>query len=170
VTIVNVINEVRLVRGKALLLGCAATVLAAGCASRVYSEPGQVYPPVSDDAVVYVNAVPTNIELYPHYAYGDGYAYDVDGRWYQRGPRGWGYYRREPLELQRMRVQRAPAAAREREYVQRAPEAARERPAVQQAPVVRRLQPGAAEMQPRRQDSRPVRPTEERVQPHEERK
>jgi len=146
VTIVNVINEVRLVRGKALLLGCAATVLAAGCASRVYSEPGQVYPPASDDAVVYVNAVPTNIELYPHYAYGDGYAYDVDGRWYQRGPRGWGYYRREPLELQRMRVQRAPAAARER------------------------FQPSAAEMQPRRQDSRRARPTEERVQPHEERK
>jgi hypothetical protein len=129
------------------LLACAATtILGIGCAARVYGEPVQGYPSTyEEDAIVYVDTVPPNIEVYPHYTYGGGEAYYVEGRWYRRGPRGWGYYRREPPELmqQRTYVQQAPAAApREREHertdVRQAPEVPRERERtdVRQAPTV----------------------------------
>jgi hypothetical protein len=164
-----------------LLLAFAVAAFGGGCAARVYSsEPA--YPASVDDSVVYVDTAPINIETYPHYYYGDGYAYYVDGRWYRRGARGWGYYRQEPPELERQRVhvQQAPDAPRERPYVQQAPEPSRERPYVQQAPEPSRERPyvrpapevtrerpaaqpapgtavpnrGAAEAQPRRDEPR----------------
>jgi hypothetical protein len=126
-----------------LLLAFATTAFGSGCAARVYSsEPA--YPASGDDSVVYVDTVPINIETYPHYYYGDGYAYYVDGRWYRRGPRGWGYYRQEPPELERRRVEvrQAPEAPRGRPYVQQAPEEpSRERPNVQHAPEPSRERP-----------------------------
>ena len=92
-------------------LGSAALVLAAmaavGCTATVYPDPG--------DGVVYTDEAPPNIEVYPHVAYGDGYAYYVQGRWYRRTARGWGYYRNPPPELVRQRpyVQEAPPARHE---------------------------------------------------------
>lgn len=121
----NALNRIGIARGGPALLACVATAFATGCAAGVYSEPGPAgaYPaPVEEDAVVYVDSVPPNIEAYPHYYYGDGYAYYVDGRWYHRGPRGWGYYRQEPAQLARQRpyvVQQAPAPAIQRERSER---------------------------------------------------
>jgi hypothetical protein len=148
---VKAIDRINVVHG-CLLLACVALPLQGGCAARVYAEPGVASPePEGDDAIVTVETVPPNIEVYPHYYYGDGYAYYVDGRWYHRGPHGWGYYRREPVALQRQRgyVQRAPEAPRGGRYVQEAPAVRRERPYVQQAPPVQRARPGVVEAQPR---------------------
>src|SRR5579864_5265749 len=143
-----------------VLLPCVAITLGTGCAARVdaESEPAGAYPaPVEEDAVVYVDTVPPEIEAYPHYYYGGGYAYYVEGRWYRRGPRGWGYYRQEPPQLERQRAhveQRGPAPAipRERSNVESAPAARRERPSAPtqapQAPAVSRPSPGVVEAQP----------------------
>lgn len=157
-TIVNALNRTGIARGGCILLACVAVTFEGGCTARVYADGDAAYPAAGgDDAVVYVDTVPPNIEAYPHYYYGDGYAYYVDGRWYRRGARGWGYYRQEPPMLQRQRgyvqrapeargerVERAPAAQRERSYVQRAPEAARGRPVEaprRPAPASRRAAP-----------------------------
>jgi hypothetical protein len=50
--------------------------------------------------VVYVQDAPAvDIETYPSVLYGGVAVYYVGGHWYQRGPRGWAYYRQEPPEL-----------------------------------------------------------------------
>jgi hypothetical protein len=62
--------------------------------------------------------VPVSIETYPRYAYYDGYAYYVDGRWYHRHRDHWVYYRQSPRELVRERafVQQAPPARKAAPY------------------------------------------------------
>ena len=56
--------------------------------------------------VVETEVVPVNVVTYPHYYYRGEVVYLVDGRWYaRRGPR-WVFYRREPRELARYRVER----------------------------------------------------------------
>jgi hypothetical protein len=142
---VNDLNEIAMTLGGAILFPCLAMTLATGCAARVYSEsePAGVYagPAEGDNAVVYVDTVPPNIEAYPHYYYGGGYAYYVDGRWYRRGPRGWGYYRQEPPQLEHQRayfIQQAPAPAirRERSEVERSPVEPREHREVERTPAL----------------------------------
>jgi hypothetical protein len=156
--IMNALNmRIGIARGGCFLLASAAMTLGFGCAARVYSEPAGVYPaPVEGDAIVYVDTVPPNIGIYPHYYYGGVDAYYVEGRWYRQGPHGWGYYRQEPSELARQRtyVQQAPAP-RERSYVQVAPAAPRETPYV--AP-----RPGVMEEQPRSREVQRARPRNER--------
>jgi len=115
------------------LLAFAAMSITPACAARLYADPVQASGgPYGDDGIVYVDTAPVNIELYPHYGYDGGQAYYVDGRWYHQGPRGWGYYRQEPPELQRQRgyAQQAAPASRDRSYVQQAPQAQREHPGV----------------------------------------
>jgi hypothetical protein len=146
------------VRGSCLLLAYAAVTLESGCTTGVYSRPVRV-DPISGDEVVYVDTAPRDIELQPHYYYGGSYVYYVDGRWYRRGPSGWGYYRQEPPALTRQRpyVQQAPAAPRERSYVQVAPAAPREIPYA--AP-----QPGVVEAQPRSREVQRAPPRNENDQ------
>jgi hypothetical protein len=162
--LVKVLDRVTVAQGGYLLAACVAVVAVAmqgGCAAHVYADPGVASPePEGDDAIVSVETVPPNIEVYPHYYYGDGYAYYVDGRWYHRGPHGWGYYRQEPVALQRQRgyVQRAPEAPRGGRIVQEAPEVHRERTYVQQAPEVQHARTGVVEAQPRRSAPPPRRP------------
>jgi hypothetical protein len=51
-----------------------------------------------------VQAAPAeDMGSYPSVMYGGVDVYYVGGRWYQRGPRGWAYYRQEPRELGRQR-------------------------------------------------------------------
>jgi len=142
----NVLNmRIAFARGHRFVLVSTAMALEIGCGGAVYSEPVRVYPaPVDTDAVVYVDRAPPNIEMYPHYYYGTGYAYYVDGRWYRQGPGGWGYYRQEPPEL-----------ARQRPYVQVAPAAPREAPYIPP-------RPGVTEEQPRSREVQRARPSDER--------
>jgi hypothetical protein len=140
-----------------LLLASAAMALGAGCAVPVYSEPVAVTPaPVASDAIVYVDAVPSNIEIYPHYYYSGGYVYYLNGRWYRQGPRGWGYYRQDPPDLARQQhydhaPQQGYVGSRERNYVEVAPPAPREAPYA--AP-----RPGVVEAQPRSREVQRARP------------
>jgi hypothetical protein len=82
----------------ALALGLAG--LASGCAIEatpaLYAEVGDPYYPVE--------AVPGDLDLYPHVYYRGSYAYWVGGRWIYPGPRGWVSFRSEPAELYRYRV------------------------------------------------------------------
>ncbi len=100
----------RFVAGRCGWILLHGTALAAwsGCAAQVYSEPGpagvqEAQVEGDADAIVYVDAVPPDIEEYPHSSYGGGEVYFVEGRWYRRGPRGWGYFRAEPPQLARQR-------------------------------------------------------------------
>jgi hypothetical protein len=172
-----------------LLVACAVATVGAGCGAEVYPQPVAVYSaPVEGEAVIYVDAPPPNIEVYPHAYYGGADVYLVEGRWYQRGPHGWGYYREEPAELARRRpdlqaererehVQGAPPAERERERsreqaapvererpnVQQAPAPVeRERPAMPPPPVVERQRPAAPPP-----PARPARVPVKRVEPGE---
>jgi hypothetical protein len=156
--------RIAIARSRSFVLASAAMALGTGCGAEVYSEPVRVYPaPVDTNAVVYVDMAPPNIEMYPHYYYGTGYAYYVDGRWYRQGPGGWGYYRQEPPQLARQRpyVQQAPEVARARPYVQ-------QRPYVQVAPAAPRETPyiaprsGVTEEQPRSLEVQRARPRSER--------
>jgi hypothetical protein len=90
-------------RCSSAVLVSAVMAFGGGCAGRLYAVEGA--PVVEDDGdVVYVQDPPVvDIETYPSTSYGGVYVYYVDGRWYQRGPRGWGYYRQEPPELGRQR-------------------------------------------------------------------
>jgi hypothetical protein len=98
-------------RSSSTIFAYAVMTCGAGCAGRVYAGPANVEgpqvvaAPVQDDgAVVYVQDPPVvDIEAYPSVLYGGVSVYYVDGRWYQRGPRGWAYYRQEPAELGRQR-------------------------------------------------------------------
>ena len=94
-------NGTALARVGAVLLPCAAMLLGTGCYAEAYPATVSVQPAVVDDdfVTVGVGVVPADIAIYPHYYYGGGYAYYVDGRWYRQGPRGWGYYRRVPPPL-----------------------------------------------------------------------
>jgi hypothetical protein len=151
------LKRIGIARGGWLLLSCVAVTFS-GCAAQVDSEPGPgAYPGAVGEDVVYVDTVPPDIEAYPHYYYGGGYAYYVEGRWYRRGERGWGYYRQEPPQLAQHRAQAAreapsPAVPRERERsgAEQAPSASRARPSVQEAPAASRPSPapGVVEKQP----------------------
>jgi hypothetical protein len=97
-------------RGSGALLASALVVLGAGCAGEVYAGPsGAEGPPVvagsaGSDGVVYVQAPPAeDMGSYPSVVYGGVNVYYVGGRWYERGPRGWAYYRQEPPALGRQR-------------------------------------------------------------------
>lgn len=78
---------------------------------RVSAGPASIEGPTlaagavqNDGDAVYVQDSPVvDVETYPGVVYGGAYVYYVDGRWYQRGPRGWEYYRQEPPELGRRR-------------------------------------------------------------------
>src|SRR5262249_19106417 len=59
------------------------------------------YPEVASEPAPYV---PPNIEVYPRTLYRGRYAYLVDGRWSDAGPRGWVILREEPRELARYRT------------------------------------------------------------------
>jgi hypothetical protein len=110
--------------GGCLLLAATTMTAAAGCAAEVYPEPVTVYSaPVEEEGLIYVEAPPPDIEIYPHVSFGGGDAYFVEGRWYRRGPRGWSYYRDEPPELARQR----PDHDRDRPNVQQAPQGEGER-------------------------------------------
>ena len=93
-----------------------AACLTAACTAGVYSEPQPVElysaPAGVDDGIVYDEYAPPDIHLYPHVFYEGGEAYYANGRWYRHGPRGWGYYRQTPPDLERQRpfVQQAPMA------------------------------------------------------------
>jgi hypothetical protein len=122
----------RLLRGGSILVVSAAGLSQAACAGTLYAGPepapaagpaGAYAAPPADAAVVEVDTVPPDIESYPSFYIDGGYAYYVDGRWYRRGPHGWGYYRHEPPQL-----------VRQREIIARSPPAQRERPRVEQAP------------------------------------
>jgi len=69
---------------------------------------------VPDYGYVSVTSMPPNYAAYPTHFYAGQPVYYIDGRWYSRGPSGWGYYRREPPDLYRYRQQRfqAPPARR----------------------------------------------------------
>jgi hypothetical protein len=157
----------------------SSALLAAGCAGEAtYSEPPPASPtyvqgatvaaPTDDQGsaeVVYVDDPPVvDIETYPSVVYEGTTVYFVGGYWYQRGPRGWGYFRNEPPTLARARVahqsdarwaraQRAPAPRQAR-----AGEPQREAPRgdVRATPEQTRPEPAAA----RREEARP---TEERA-------
>lgn len=54
--------------------------------------------------MVYVQAPPAeDMGTYPTVVYGGVNVYYVGGLWYERGPRGWAYYRQEPPALGRQR-------------------------------------------------------------------
>ncbi len=98
-------------RSSSAVIAVAVLALGEGCAGQVYAGPANVEgpPPVAgpvedDGDVVYVQGPPVvEIETYPSVVYGGLSVYYVDGLWYQRGPRGWAYFRREPAELDRQR-------------------------------------------------------------------
>ena len=97
-------------------LASSVIALCAGCAGRAYVGPASVEgPPVvaqgvdgnGDGDVVYVDGPPVvDFETYPTLFFGGDSVYYVGGLWYQHGPRGWAYYRQEPVELGRQREER----------------------------------------------------------------
>ena len=58
----------------------------------------------------YVDVPPPGIEVYPRYAVGDGYVYDVDGAYYHQHGQRWVRYRNAPREVVRGRQERGRAA------------------------------------------------------------
>ena len=59
------------------------------------------YMEVDGGEAAYVEAPPVGIEMYPRYAYADGYVYDVNGRFYHRHDGRWVVYRHAPAGLDR---------------------------------------------------------------------
>jgi hypothetical protein len=100
-----------MVRIDACVLVSAVVVFGAGCAGQAYAGPaGAEGPPLvagsteNDGDLQYVQAAPAeDMGVYPSVMYGGVDVYYVGGLWYERGPRGWGYYRQEPRELGRQR-------------------------------------------------------------------
>ena len=86
------------------VVGSAGLVL--GCYATVSPQPVQVTGAADD--VVYTDP-PPQIETYPIVVYENEPHYYVDGHWYRKTPRGWGYYRNEPAPL----AQRRPPPRRE---------------------------------------------------------
>ena len=103
--------------------GCAvrARPVVYGSVQPVYAEPA---PVATYDDYVYEDT-PGNIEAYPYVVYEGTPTYYVDGRWYRRTERGWGYYRSEPQPLygQRPYAQPAYGTYGNRGYVNTAPRA-----------------------------------------------
>jgi hypothetical protein len=106
--------------GSGAAVASAILVLGAGCAPEPSAPPAaaptyvEAAPVVSSGAepvdgdVVYVDAPPvSDIDAYPSVDYGGVTVYYVGGQWYRRGPRGWAYYRQEPVELGRQRESHA---------------------------------------------------------------
>jgi hypothetical protein len=77
--------------------GSATLVL--GCYATVSPQPVQI---TSADDVVY-GEPPPQVETYPVVVYEGRPHYYVEGHWYLRTPRGWGYYRNEPAHLAQRR-------------------------------------------------------------------
>lgn len=130
------VNARIVARSCSALAVSAVLASGAGCAP-VYSEPaaGPGYvqtappPPVAEAPPVVVESPPAqvdaeviyepqppvvDIESYPSVMYEGAPVYYVGGRWYRHGPRGWAYYRQEPVDLGRQRV----AHEREPRWVQ----------------------------------------------------
>jgi hypothetical protein len=57
----------------------------------------------AQDAFIEVDTAPRYYSRRPHAVYHGDHAYYVDGRWYARHGRRWGYYRDEPRDLVRYR-------------------------------------------------------------------
>jgi len=81
-------------RPPAFLLGLCLTAPACGA-----------YVTADGYDAVYVDA-PIGIEAYPRYAWGDGYVYDVDGRYYHRHEGRWVEFRHAPPAVARARAER----------------------------------------------------------------
>ena len=73
-----------------VLTGCGGYIMADGV------EADYVTPPVG-------------IEVYPRYAYADGYVYDVHGRYYHRHGDRWVAYRHAPPGMRRVHDERGRA-------------------------------------------------------------
>jgi hypothetical protein len=168
-------------RASSAVLASAVMAFGAGCAAPVYAGPAYVEgaPVVAGPAqdygeVVYVDAPPVaDIEAYPTIYYGGVSVYYVSGRWYQRGPRGWGYYRQEPPELGRQRQEHWQRDHDQRWADQPGPEHQRQEERAPQSPATR----GVTEPQPPDRRAPPTEPRRENVpappapqaQPHRER-
>ena len=93
------LSKSRLVRAIAWAFVPAAIVLA-GCGG---------YLTVDGYDAAYVDVPPPGIEVYPRYAVGDGYVYDVNGAYYHQHGERWVRYRSAPREVVRGREVRGPA-------------------------------------------------------------
>jgi len=145
------------------LLASSVVAAAGGCTGGVYARSPNVEGTVvveDDSEVEYVETPPVvDIESYPVVVYGGVDVYYVEGRWYHRGPRGWGYYRQEPAELGRQRQEH------ERDHDPRwaarpVPEHRGEDQRVSPQPPPRL---GVTEAQPAERRARPEQPRRENV-------
>jgi hypothetical protein len=163
---------------------CGALLLSACAGEATYAEPPPASPTYVQGAtvagpvdvqgsaegsaeVVYVDDPPVvEIETYPSVVYEGTTVYFVGGFWYQRGPRGWGYFRNEPPTLAHERVEHQTDArwvhAREAPPPRqaRAPEAPRE--GAPRADVRATQEQGRPEPQAPRPEE--ARPSDERAQ------
>ena len=150
----------RFILARNAFLASSVVALAAGCTGGLYGRSFADGTVVDDDSeVVYVEAAPVvDIETYPVVTYRGANVYYVDGRWYQRGPRGWGYYRQEPPELGRQRQEHLQLDRDPRWAAQPAREhrAQDERVAPPKAP-----RPGVTEAQPPNRRAQPEGPRRE---------
>jgi hypothetical protein len=84
-----------------LLLGLQlAFVIVASSDCGVHRRPVVVY----GYAAYYADAVPDDLDAYPHVYYEGRYAYLVGTRWFYAGPRGWVIFREEPPPLVQFRA------------------------------------------------------------------
>ena len=77
-----------------VLLAFASAAPSLGC----YATASTGYAQGATDDYVFEEP-PPQIETYPVVVYEGSPHYYVNGRWYRRTPRGWGYYRNEPAHL-----------------------------------------------------------------------
>jgi hypothetical protein len=92
-------RRVMLRRSLAVAAFVAVAWASAGCTAEV--GPGPVY--VDGYEAYYVDTIPPDIEVYPHYAFDGGYAYYAEGRWYHRRAGRWYVFRHPPQVLVRER-------------------------------------------------------------------
>lgn len=90
----------RAVRILASACGAALALALAGCAAG--------YTDVDGYQAAYVTP-PAAVVSYPRYAYGGGYVYDVDGRYYRHYHGRWVTYHRAPPEVVRWHNRRGSA-------------------------------------------------------------
>jgi hypothetical protein len=142
----------------------ASSVVAAAVSCTDYARsPNVEGAPVveGDSEVVYGEAPPVvDIETYPTVMYGGVNVYYIDGRWYQRGSRGWGYYRQEPPELGRQRQEHLQRDHDPRWAAQPAPKQRGRNERVAPPPAPR---PGVTEAQPPDRRAQPEQPRRENV-------
>jgi hypothetical protein len=67
------------------------------------------YVDVDGSDAAYVETAPVGIEAYPRYAFGDGYVYNVNGRYYHRHEGRWVVYRHAPAGMAHVRDERGRA-------------------------------------------------------------